>query len=103
MNASYIGDRLHVARALEYMGYGYLRRSDYQNAYGAYDAAAENYIGTIYPDSVKRCKNNIAGIERKQENPDTVVGFYRPGVENDKTLLYPPVQAYVSEPPVSHS
>jgi hypothetical protein len=33
MKASYIGDRLTVARALEYMGYGYLRRGDYQNAY----------------------------------------------------------------------
>jgi hypothetical protein len=52
INASYIGDRLQVARALEYMGYGYLRRGDYQNAYGAYEAAAEKYLGTV--DAVLR-------------------------------------------------
>jgi tetratricopeptide (TPR) repeat protein len=44
MKASYTGDRLGIARALEYMGYGYLRRGDYQNAYGAYEAAAENTL-----------------------------------------------------------
>jgi len=44
MKASSIGRRLTVAQALEYMGYGYLRRGDYQNAYGAYEAAAENTL-----------------------------------------------------------
>jgi tetratricopeptide (TPR) repeat protein len=47
--ASYTGDRLAVARALEYMGYAYLRRGDYQNAYGAYEAAAGKYPGTVKP------------------------------------------------------
>jgi tetratricopeptide (TPR) repeat protein len=51
MKASYIGRRFTVARALEYMGYGYLRRGDYQNAYGAYEAAAEKYIGTVYANT----------------------------------------------------
>jgi predicted TPR repeat methyltransferase len=47
MKASHVGDRLTIARALELMGYGYLRRGDYENAYGAYEAAAEKYRGTI--------------------------------------------------------
>ena len=54
MKASYTVDRLGIARALEYMGYGYLRSGDYQNAYGAYDTAAEKYLGTVYPKLVGR-------------------------------------------------
>jgi tetratricopeptide (TPR) repeat protein len=100
MKASYIGGRLTIARALEYMGYGYLRRGDYQNAYGAYEAAAERYLGTVDAFVVKRCEDNMAEIERKQGNPDTVIGFYRPGFDIDKTLFYPPVQASASELPI---
>ena len=103
-NASYIGNRLHVARALDYMGYGYLRRGDYQNAYSAYEAAAEKYLGTVEAPTVKRCKDNMAGIELKQGNPDAVIGFYRPPLDIDKTLFYaPPVQIFASEPSISHS
>ena len=87
INASYIGDRLQVARALEYMGYGYLRRGDYQNAYGAYEAAAEKYLGTVDAYSVELCKDNMSRIELKLGDPDTIlVGFYRPLL--DKTLFY---------------
>ena len=68
---------------------GYLRRGDYQNAYGAYEAAAEKFSGTIHTSSAKHCKENMARIERKQRNPDEVVGFYRPRVDSDKTLFYP--------------
>ena len=82
-------NQVYVARALEYMGYGYLRRGDYQNAYGAYEAAAEKFSGTIHTSSAKHCKENMARIERKQRNPDEVVGFYRPRVDSDKTLFYP--------------
>jgi tetratricopeptide (TPR) repeat protein len=103
INASYIGNRLAVARALEYMGYGYLRRGDYQNAYGAYEAAAEKYLGTVDAYDVKVCKDNMARIKTKQENPDTVVGFYRSRLDIDETLFYPPVQAFASELLVSQS
>ena len=103
MKASYTGDRLNIARALQYMGYGYLRRGDYQNAYGAYKAAAEGYLGTVDAHVVELCKDNMARIERKQGNPDTIIGFYRPGLEVDKTLFYPPVQASTSELPISGS
>jgi tetratricopeptide (TPR) repeat protein len=104
MKASYTGDRLTIPRALEYMGYGYLRRGDYQNAYGAYEAAAERYFGTISADTGGgRCKDNMARIERKQGNPDLVIGFYRHGLEVDETLFYPPVQASTSELPISDS
>ena len=90
-NASYIGNRVQVARALDYMGYGYLRRGDYQNAYGAYEAAAEKYLGTVDAHSAKLCKDNMTRIELKQENPDTVIGFYRPLMDYQfKTLFYPP-------------
>jgi tetratricopeptide (TPR) repeat protein len=92
INASYIGDRLHVARALEYMGYGYLRRGDNQNAYGAYEAAAEKYVGTVFVGAAKQCRKNMAKIEQKQRNHDTVVSFYRPFMNIDQTLFYPPVQ-----------
>ena len=74
-NASYIGDRINVARALEYMGYGYLRRGDYQNAYSSYEAAAEKYLGTVDARVAEQCKRNMTKIERKQGSPDTVVGF----------------------------
>ena len=103
MKASYTGDQLNIAHALEYMGYGYLRRGDYQNAYGAYEAAAEKYIGTVDAYDVELCKDNMARIERKWENPDTVIGFYRPRLDIDKTLFYPPIQASASELPVSGS
>ena len=75
------------------MGYGYLRRGDYQNAYGAYEAAAEKYLSTVDARFAERCKNNMARIERKQESPDsadTVIGFYRPNTDIDRTLFYPP-------------
>jgi tetratricopeptide (TPR) repeat protein len=102
-NASYIGDRFQAARALEYMGYGYLRRGDYQNAYGAYEAAAESYHGTVEAHATESCKDNMARIKMKQGNPDTVIGFYVPFMEIDKTLFYPSVQAFASEPSVSHA
>ena len=103
-NASYIGDRHHVARALEYMGYGYLRRGDYQNAYGAYEASVDMDPGSRFLN-LDLCKENMDRIKRKQGNPDTVIGFYKPpdpGSTN-KILFYPPVQAFASEPPVSQS
>ena len=92
MKASYLGNRVVVARALEYMGYGYLRRGDYQNAYGAYEAALEKYLGTIDEShATERCEENMARIKEKEENTDTVIGFYRPGMDIDKTLFYPGV------------
>ena len=102
INASYVGDRYHAALTLEYMGYGYLRRGDYQNSYGAYEAASEKYLGTVRADLVNWCKDNMARIKRKQEDPDTVIGFFRPALDIDKTLFYPPVQAFASESPISH-
>ena len=96
-NASYVGDRLSIACVSEYMGYGYLRRGDYQNAYDAYETAAEKYLGTVDAYVAETCKDNMARIQRKQENPDTVVGFYRPIIDIDKTLFFPPVQAFESE------
>jgi len=95
--ASYIGHQLTTAQALEYMGYGYLRRGDYQNAYDAYEAAAEKYIGTVYANTDGgRCKDNMARIEQKQENTDILIGFHRHGVDFDDTLFYPPVQVSAS-------
>jgi tetratricopeptide (TPR) repeat protein len=104
MNASYIGHRLIVARALEHMGYGYLRRGDYQNAYGAYEVAAETYLGTVDTHVAKRCKDNMTRIEGKQENSDMVIGFYRPWLDvDDSTPFYPPVQAAASDMPIPSS
>jgi len=90
MKASYIGNRLQVAYAWEHMGYGYLRRGDYENAYGAYKAAGENYHGTFDARCEKNCKENMARIKQKQENPDMVVGFYRHYFDIDESFFYPP-------------
>jgi tetratricopeptide (TPR) repeat protein len=100
--ASYIGHRLIIASALEYMGYGYLRRGDYQNAYGAYDAAAEQYVGTVEAHVTERCKENMARIKRKEENVDMVIGFYRPASSPDSDILFYPLQASASELPISN-
>ena len=99
INASYIGDRHQVGRALEYMGYGYLRRGDYQNAYGAYEAAAEKYLGTVEASVAELCKDNMAKIEQKQENPDTVIGFNRPVLDMmiDESLFIPPPHSSISQ------
>jgi tetratricopeptide (TPR) repeat protein len=97
MKASYIGKRFTVACALEYMGYGYLRRGDYQHVYGAYEAAAEKYIGTVDADTNRdMCKDNISRLKVKEENIDMVIGFHRHGLDVDRTLFYLPVQASAS-------
>jgi tetratricopeptide (TPR) repeat protein len=89
MKASYGGARVAIARSLEYMGYGYLRRGDYQNAYVAYEAAAEKYIGANIDRDAKTCKENMTRIKQKQGNPDAVVGFYRQSYDIDESLFYP--------------
>ena len=79
------------------MGYGYLRRGDYLNAYGAYEAAAENYIGTIHEHrDGTTCKDNMAKIKDMQKNPDMNVGFKRPRNDvNWPSLFYPGAAASV--------
>ena len=86
-----LGNRREIARTLEYMGYGYLRRGDYFNAYNAYEAAAENYLGTVdeEPDGTT-CKDNMAKIKDMQKNPDLNVGFTRSRSDMDwPSLFYP--------------
>ena len=84
-----LGNRRYSAGTLEYMGYGYLRRGDYLNAYGAYKAAAEIYLGTEELDCTK-CKDNMAKIKDMQKNPDLNVGFERPRHDNNwPSLFYP--------------
>jgi hypothetical protein len=46
IKATKIGDQFIIGRALELMGYGYLRRGDFKNAY-VYEAALVNYRGTV--------------------------------------------------------
>jgi tetratricopeptide (TPR) repeat protein len=92
MKASHVGDRITIAHALQHMGYGYLCRGDYQNAYGAYEAAVENYNGTVYAWANKHCKDNMARIQQKLTNPNVVVGFHRHQSDCDKSFFYPPVQ-----------
>ena len=90
MKCSHLGNRQGSAFALEYMGYGYLRRGDYLNAHDAYEAAAEKYFGIPQHESSEtRCRKNIVEIKRKQRNPGLDVGFERPYLDNDKSLFYP--------------
>jgi len=91
MEASRVGDRFCIAQALELMGYGYLRRGDYKNAYGAYEAAGEKYRGTVDAVAEAKCKDNVARIMRKQMDPEAEVGFHRPRGDVDRSLFYPPV------------
>ena len=86
-----LGNRLHSASTLEYMGYGYLRRGDYLNAYGAYKAAAESYLGTVgEKQGCTKCKDNMAKINDMQRNPDLNVGFERSSHDiNWPSLFYP--------------
>ena len=101
MNASYVGDRFTAARALEYMGYGYLRRGDYQNAYGAYEAAAERYLSTVEANIAEVCKENMARIKQEQGTTDTVIGFHRHHLDIDsETLFYPAIQAFANDMPI---
>ena len=92
MKNSILGNRRDNATALEYMGYGYLRRGDYDNAYGAYEAAAEHYCGTVDEDpDGTTCKGNMEKIKEKLRNLEMDVGFERPRTDNDwPTLFYPP-------------
>ena len=102
MKASVVGNRFAIAQALELMGYGYLRRGDYNDAYGAYEAALENYSGTNYEGDA--CTENLARIKRKLRDPDAEVGFFRHGLDVDESFFYPPFQASVSgNTPISDS
>ena len=90
-------NRRNSAKTLEYMGYGYLRRGDYPKAYGAYEAAADSYIGTVdeEPDATT-CKDNMAKIKDMLKNPDLNIGFERPRHDNDyPSLFYPSAAASV--------
>ena len=86
-----LGNRRDSAMTLEYMGYGYLRRRDYLNAYGAYEAAAESYLGTVDEEPCHtNCKDNMAKIKDMQKNPNLNVGFERPHRDNNwPSLFYP--------------
>jgi tetratricopeptide (TPR) repeat protein len=104
MKNSHLGCRSDSAMSLECMGYGYLRRGDYLNAYGAYEAAAENYLGTDL-DKVcsTACRNNMEKIKDKQRNPDLNVGFERPYMDKDcPSLFYPAVKTFPNDTTSSH-
>jgi hypothetical protein len=89
--ATYIGNRLQAAQASEYTGYGYLRRGDYRNAYGAYEVAAQKFVGTVWAQITKRCEENMARVKKKEKNPDMLIGFHRPATDFDSEILfYPP-------------
>ena len=93
---SELGNRRDSARALEYMGYGYLRRGDYLEAYGAYEAAAESVDVNEEEYFCNKCKDNMAKIKDMQENPDLNVGFKRPYNDiNWPSLFYPGAAASV--------
>jgi tetratricopeptide (TPR) repeat protein len=103
MMAAQVGNRGEVAKALEYMGYGYLRRGDYENAYGAYEAAAVEYCKSGEAWVEETCGDNLARIKRKQEENEVVIGFRRPHLSVEKSLFYGPVQVSVGHVPVNRS
>jgi tetratricopeptide (TPR) repeat protein len=103
IDALYTGDQFNAACALEYLGYGYLRGGEYQNAYDTYETAAEKYHGIDNGDIAAMCKDNMARIKGKQRNIDAVIGFHRPQLDFDATLFYPSIQASASDVPTSSS
>ena len=86
-----LGNRHERAITLAYMGYGYLRRGEYLNAYGAYEAATESYVGTVneHPDGTT-CKNNMTKIKDMLKNSDLNVGFERPRADINWLSLFIP-------------
>ena len=92
-----LGNRRDSASTLEYMGFMYLRRGDYLNAYDAYKAAAERYLGTVDEESgCTTCKANMAKIEDMQKNPGLNIGFERHRSDNSwPSLFYPGAAASV--------
>ena len=86
-----LGNRRDSAMTLEYMGYGYLRKGDYPNAYQVYEAAADSYLGTVAEEpGCTKCKANMAKIKDMQRNPDSNVGFERPHWDSNwPSLFYP--------------
>ena len=100
MMAAQVGNRGEVAKALEYMGYGYLRRGDYESAYEAYEAAAVEYCKSSEAWVEERCWDNMARIKRKREEEDVVIGFRRPHLSVEKSLFYGPVPVSVVNVPV---
>ncbi|KDR71128.1 hypothetical protein GALMADRAFT_807115 [Galerina marginata CBS 339.88] len=95
--ARHIGNINQIADALEYIGYGYLRQGDYQNAYSAYEAAARQYSSSSIPLAELVCKDNMARISQKRADHDAVVGFSRPTAANNDSLFYPIGQSAVSD------
>jgi len=90
----YIGAGLGVAQALDNIGYVYLHSGAYSDAYSAFEAAAEKYadLGGNSSDRQEyepRCRENMENIRQKQENPDQVIGFYRPRNNREQDLFYP--------------
>jgi uncharacterized protein HemY len=74
-----LGIEVKLQRLLEYLGYGYLRRGDYGNAYEAYEAAAVKYgqSGEAWVEE-RYGRDNTTRIKRKREEYDVVIGFRRP-------------------------
>jgi hypothetical protein len=103
MMAVQVGNLGEVAKALEYMGYGYLRRGDYGNAYGVYEAAEVEYCKSGEAWVEERCGDNLAGMKRKREENGVVIGFRRPHLSVEKSLFYGPVQVSVGHVPVDGS
>ncbi|KAF8900850.1 hypothetical protein CPB84DRAFT_1962249 [Gymnopilus junonius] len=91
MKASHVGDTHSIVLAFDYIGYGYLRRGDYRNALSAYEAALPKFYGTREIKGESNCKENVAKLKEKQRTPDGVIGFRRPGLDNDDSLFYPPL------------
>jgi len=92
----YIGSGLGIALALDHIGFVYLHTGAYSDAFSAFEAAADAYagLGKKSPDGRKygpRCRENMARIKQKQENPHQRIWFYRPrSAREEKELFYPP-------------
>ena len=59
--------------------------------YGAYEAAAESYLGTVHEERSRiRCKDNMAKVKDLQKNADPNVDFERLRFDiNRPSLFYP--------------
>ncbi|KIM42785.1 hypothetical protein M413DRAFT_444444 [Hebeloma cylindrosporum] len=77
MKASYTGDQYTAGEALQLMGYGYIRKGDYENAYSAYEAAYKKYSPANDIDLARCCKymgeiDSLRGLD-----PAKQIGVHR--------------------------
>jgi hypothetical protein len=81
MKASYIGNRLTLHVHWSTWAMGTSAEATTKMRMVPMRPQLKNTLVLSMLDTVERCKDNMARIKQKQGNPDTVIGFYRHGLD----------------------